>query len=76
MADFSMPSVIDWEIATTERPVGRAQHFDCDRAPVPDMTASEVAALERYEASESKRDAIACQKHLQDLIKWHGKGHL
>lgn len=68
-----MPSVIDWDIAKTERPVGRAQHFECDRAPVPDMTAGEAAALQRYEASVSKSNALACRKHLRDLIRWHGK---
>jgi hypothetical protein len=60
----------------TERPVGRAQHFDADRKPVEDLTKNEVLGIARYEASVSKRNALACRKHLRDLIKWHGKGHL
>jgi hypothetical protein len=67
-----MPSVLDWEIAKTERPIGRAQHFDDDRKPVEDLTANEVLGIARYEASENKRNALACRKHLRDLIKHHG----
>jgi hypothetical protein len=74
--DFAIPSVLDWEIAKSERPVGRAEHFDCDRKPVEDLTANEVLGIARFEAFENKRSAIACRKHLRDLIKWHGKGHL
>jgi hypothetical protein len=58
VTDFSAPSVWDLEIAKTERPVGRAEHFDCDRKPVEDLTENEVLGIARYEASVSKMDAL------------------
>jgi hypothetical protein len=67
-----MPSVLDWEIAPAERPVGRAEHFDCDRRPVEDLTQNELLGIAHFEAFENKRNALACRKHLRDLIKYHG----
>jgi hypothetical protein len=40
------------------------------------MTRNEEGALQRNDAAARERAAIACQRHLRDLIKWHGKGHL
>ena len=76
MTDFSVPSVLAWDVRPTEKSLGRSKHFDADRKPVEELTENEVLGIARYEASVSKRDAIACRKHLRDLIKWHGKGRL
>jgi hypothetical protein len=70
-----IPCVVDWALPSAG-PQQKEDHFDADRKPVPDMTAGEAVALQRYEAYENKRAAIACQRHLRDLIKHHGgKGH-
>jgi hypothetical protein len=71
-----IPCVVDWALPSAG-PQRKEDHFAADRTPLPDLTENEVLGIARYEASVSKRDAIACRKHLRDLIKWHGgKGHL
>jgi hypothetical protein len=74
--DFSIPSGGDWDFAPLRGYRRKDDHFDCDRKPVPDMTRNEEGALQRNDAAARERAAIACQRHLRDLIKWHGKGHL